>query len=65
MGELSSNKSDGSAARKARLSNKLQALSEKEKDWLEVTVRRVIYRLGEHASGAQLALISLSDLPKF
>ena len=64
IGELSSDKGDGNAARKARPNNKSQELSQIERDWLEVAIRRVIYRLGEHDPSVQLAPISLADLPK-
>lgn len=63
IGRLSSTKGDESSARKAAQGNQFEELSGSEKQWLEVAMRRIIYRLGEHASGAPLALISLRDLP--
>jgi hypothetical protein len=64
IGRLSSEKGDESTARKVQPGIQFQELSEAEKEWLEQAVRRVIYRLGEHASGAPLGPISLTDLPK-
>jgi hypothetical protein len=63
IGKLSSTKGDESTARKAPPGNKFQELSGSEKHWLEEAMRRVVHRLGEHASGAPLAPISLLDLP--
>lgn len=63
IGRLSSTKGDESTARKAGPGNQFQELSGSEKQWLEEAVRRVIHRLGEHASGGSLSLISLRDLP--
>jgi hypothetical protein len=63
IGELSSTKGDESTARKAPPGNKFQELSGSEKQWLEEAMRRVVHRLGEHASGAPLTQISLRDLP--
>ena len=63
IGELNSKKGDESTARKAPRGNKFQELSDSEKQWLEETICRVIYRFGEHASGSPLPLISLRDLP--
>lgn len=63
IGRLSSTKGDESTARKAGPGNQFQELSGAEKQWLEEAVRRVVHRLGEHASGAPLTLISLTDLP--
>ncbi len=63
IGRLSSTKGDGTTARKVGPGTPLQELSGAEKHWLEQTVRRIIHRLGEHASGAPLTPITLSDLP--
>jgi hypothetical protein len=63
IGELSSTKGDESTARKAPPGNEYQELSGSEKQWLEEAMRRVVHRLGEHASGAPLTPISLRDLP--
>jgi hypothetical protein len=63
IGRLSSTKGDESTARKAGPGNQFQELSGSEKQWLEEAIRRVIHRLGEHASGGTLSLISLRDLP--
>lgn len=63
IGRLSSTKGDECTARKAGPGNQFQELSDPEKQWLEEATRRVILRLGEHASGAPLSLISLGNLP--
>jgi hypothetical protein len=64
IGKLSSTKGDARTARKFRRGTVLQELSSPEKQWLEQAIRRVIHRLGEHASGAPLPQITLTDLPK-
>ena len=63
IGRLSSTKGDESTARKAGPDVPFQELSGAEKQWLEEAVRRVIYQLGQHASGNPLALLSMNDLP--
>jgi hypothetical protein len=64
IGELSSTKGNESTARKAAGPNKqFQELSAAEKQWLEQAIPLVILRLGEHAYGGPLVLISLRDLP--
>lgn len=63
IGRLSSTKGNENTARKTAPGNQFQELSGPEKKWLEEATRRVIHRLGEHASGTPLTLISLSDLP--
>lgn len=63
IGRLSSTKGDENTARKAEAHNRYEDLSDREKQWLEEAVRRLILRLGEHASGAPLSLIALKDLP--
>jgi hypothetical protein len=64
ISRLSTIKGDESTARKADPANqKFQELSDSEKQWLEETIRRVIHRVGEHASGGSLSRISLRHLP--
>ena len=63
IGKLSSIKGNESTARKAG-SLKFQELTGNEKRWLEEAIQRVIQRLGETASGAQLKQITLTDFPK-
>lgn len=63
IGDLTSMKGDEASARKVTAGNPLQGLTTAEQRWLETAVRRVIHRLGEHASGAPLARIRLADLP--
>jgi len=63
IGRLSSTKGDESTARKAGPDVQFQELSGAEKQWLEEAVRRVIHQLGQRASGAPLALLSMDDLP--
>jgi HAMP domain-containing protein len=53
----------GLDARKFTASNPVP-LSDHERAWLEDAVRRLIYRLGEHAGGAALTLIQMDDLPQ-
>lgn len=63
MGDLTSTKGDEATARKVTAGKPLQGLTAVEQHWLETAVRRVIHRLGEHASGAPLTRIRLADLP--
>ena len=53
----------GSDARKFTAANSVP-LSDHERAWLETAVRRLIYRLGEHAGGAALTSIRMDDLPQ-
>lgn len=61
IGRLATERGNQDTARKAR--QNYVDLSEREKNWLEAAVRRLIYRLGQHASGEALSEINLSDLP--
>lgn len=63
IGKLSSTKGDESTARKAAAGGQFQELSGAERQWLEEAIRRLIFRLGEHASGVPLSVISMTDLP--
>jgi hypothetical protein len=63
IGMLSSTKGDPDTARKVGPGTQFQELTGAEKQWLEKAIPLVIRRLGEHASGALLTPISLSDLP--
>lgn len=60
IGELSSYKGDAMTARKSDYVE----MSGGEKAWLEQTVKAVILRVGEHASGAILSKLTMADLPK-
>jgi hypothetical protein len=53
----------GLDARKFTASNSIP-LTDHERAWLEDVVRRLIYRLGEHAGGAVLTPIRMDDLPQ-
>jgi hypothetical protein len=64
MGRLSSTKGDGITARKVQHGKLLQDLTGTEKHWLEQAVRRLIRRLGEHASGVPLNMITMQELPR-
>jgi hypothetical protein len=65
IGDLSSTRGDERTARKApHPGQQFHELTGPEKQWLERAIPLVIHRLGERAPGAQLALISLSDLPR-
>lgn len=61
---LSSIRGGSDDARKFSLQSTAQLLKDQERAWLEETVRRLIYRLGEQAGGATLALIRIQDLPQ-
>lgn len=63
IGRLSSTKGDPSTARKAGPGTQFQELTSAEKQWLEKAIPLIIRRLGEHASGAPLVPIALTDLP--
>ena len=57
---LSSWKGDASTARKADF----QVMTGGESRWLEAAVKKIILRLGEHASGEPLTKLTMSDLPE-
>jgi len=61
MGQLSA-EGDAQTARKLQRGRALRPLSGEEADWLDHAVRRVIRRLGEHASGATLPPITLKNV---
>lgn len=63
IGELSSKKGGEATARKVEIGSPLRELTAPEQVWLEAAVRRTIYRIGEHAAGAQLEQVVLADLP--
>jgi hypothetical protein len=63
IGELSSTRGDAATARKAPSSGVYRELTGPESGWLEQATRRVIKRLGEHASGSVLSRIGMADLP--
>ena len=66
MARLSSTKGDAITARKVKVEHVqlLQDLTGTEKHWLEQAVRRLIRRLGEHASGVPLTMITMQELPR-
>lgn len=63
IGRLSSTKGDPETARKASAGTQYQELTGAERQWLEKAISLVIRRIGEHASGAPLPAICLTDLP--
>lgn len=63
IGHLSSTKGDPGTARKVLPGTPFKELTGAEGAWLEKAIPLIIRRVGEHASGAPLTLISLSDLP--
>lgn len=62
VGRLSSTKGDALTVRKAGGNLDFVALSDSEKRWLERAIRRLIFRLGEHAGGAPLLRITCDSL---
>jgi hypothetical protein len=63
VGHLCSEKGDPITARKAPPRLAFQELTGGESSWLEQAVRRLIWRLGEHASGASVGRVKMADLP--
>ena len=64
VGDLASTRGDAMSARKVvKGSSPLQDLTAPEKEWMELAVRRLVLRLGEHASGAKLMPFTMKDLP--
>lgn len=64
IGRLISTKGDPGTARKVVPGTSFQELSGAEKAWLERVIPLIIRRVGEHASGTPLTLISLAHLPR-
>jgi hypothetical protein len=64
LGELTSTRGDPRTARKVPRGGLYRPLTGAEPAWLEQAIRKVIKRLGEHASGATLTTITLRDLPQ-
>lgn len=63
-GDLCSVRGSAQTARKAK-STDFYDLSHIENEWLERTVQRLIFRLGEHASGDSLEQITLESVKRF
>jgi hypothetical protein len=63
IGRLSSTKGDSADVRKVKPGTALEPLSGGESSWLDQAIRSLIRRLGEHASGATLTQLTMSDLP--
>lgn len=61
IGELSSTRGDADTARKAKAA--LLDLTSAEKHWLEEATRKLVYRIGQHASGGPLNILTFADLP--
>lgn len=64
MGDLCSERGSALTARKVE-STDFVDLSHVETDWLERAVKRLIFRLGEHASGQPLEQITLENVERF
>lgn len=64
VGELSSEKGSALTARKAK-STDFDELSHLDQEWLERAVKRLIFRLGEQASGHPLEPITLNNVEQF
>lgn len=64
VGELSSEKGSALTARKAK-STDFDELSHLDQEWLERAVKRLIFRLGEQASGHPLEPITLDNVEQF
>jgi hypothetical protein len=63
VGKISSNKGDAATARKVDRSLQFSDLLGREQSWLNLAVRALIRRMGEHASGAPLTQLTMQDLP--
>ncbi|OQR35342.1 hypothetical protein BWR15_15530 [Pseudomonas sp. T] len=63
MGDLCSERGSALTARKAQSAD-FDDLSAIEKDWLERAVKRLIFRLGEHASGQPLDQITMENVER-
>ena len=61
-GELSSTKGDATTARKASATS--IGLSSIEKQWLEESVKKLIYQMGHYVSGGLPSKLKMEDLPK-
>lgn len=62
LGELTSEKGDGSSARKMPRTG-LVPLTASEKIWIEAAVKSLIERLGEHETNPSLVKLTMADLP--
>ncbi|MBV2132302.1 hypothetical protein KRX52_05740 [Pseudomonas sp. MAP12] len=61
IGDLCSEKGSALTARKAQ-STTFEELTHIESEWLEMAVKRLIYRLGEYAPGHPLELITMENI---
>ena len=62
LGDLSSTRGNAANARKMPRGG-LRDLTGAETQWMETVIRRVVRRMGEHASGTGLQRITISDFP--
>ena len=63
LSRLAATRGDLATARKVDAQSTLRALSSGEIRWVEETVKLLIRRVGENASGASLAVLTMADLP--
>jgi len=61
LSEISSTKGDSNTARKASAVS--DELTNKERQWVEESVKKVIYQMGVHVSGLEPPKLKMSDLP--
>lgn len=64
MGDLCSERGSALTARKVE-STDFDDLSHVETDWLERAAKRLVFRLGEHASGQPMEQITLGNVERF
>jgi len=61
LGDLTTNRGERASARKAQSSS--QPLTNREREWLEATVKQLVSRLCNPPSGYQRTKLTLADLP--
>jgi hypothetical protein len=62
LARLSSDKTHGLDSRKAAFTDSANEITDGEVNWLNVAIPKIIFRLGAHATGAQLTEITMTDL---
>ncbi len=63
LGRITSTLGDTATARKADSTLAFLPLSDSERAWVESAVKAIVKRMGEHAAGASVETILMSDLP--
>jgi hypothetical protein len=63
LGELTTERGDSMTARKQDAATLLRPLTSQEQEWILVTLREIMRRLGMKKAGAVVPPLTMADLP--